>query len=189
MFDTLLTDADRQYLRQVEQFCREKVDPHVVRWDAEENLPREIFADAGKLGLLGVVAPTELGGRGMTYVAYAHALMILGRHSAALAMDIAAHNALSLGHVLLFGSDTQKKRYIPKLASGELLGAWALTEPNAGSDTSAVESSALQAGDRWELTGQKMFITQGRRSDVLVIMARTGKPADVKPEISAFIVG
>ena len=189
MFDHLLTGSDRQYLDRVEAFCREKVDPHVVRWDNEENLPREVFADAGRLGLLGMTAPSDLGGRGMKYVAYAHALMILGRHSAALAMDIAAHNALSLGHVLTFGSDAQRRRYVPKLASGEWLGAWALTEPNAGSDTSAVESFAVQAGDRWELTGQKMFITQGRRSDLLVVMARTGRPTDAKPEISAFIVG
>ncbi len=188
MFDSLLTDADRQYLRRVEEFCREKVYPHCARWDNEENLPREIYTDAGRLGLLGMTAPADLGGRGMKYVAYAHALMVLGRHSAALAMDIAAHNALSLGHVLTFGSDAQRKRYVPKLASGEWLGAWALTESNAGSDTNALECFAVQAGDRWELSGQKMFITQGRRSDLLVVMARTGKPTDVKPEISAFVV-
>jgi len=188
MFDQLLTGSDRQYLDQVEAFCRDKVDPHVVRWDNEENLPREVFTDAGRLGLLGMTAPSNLGGRGMKYIAYAHVLMILGRHSAGLAMDIAAHNALSLGHVLTFGSEAQRRHYVPKLASGEWLGAWALTEPNAGSDTSAVESFAVQAGDRWELTGHKMFITQGRRSDLLVVMARTGKPTDAKPEISAFVV-
>ena len=188
MFDALLTDSDRQYLRRIEEFCREKVDPHVVRWDNEENLPREVFTDAGRLGLLGMTAPVELGGRGMKYVAYAHALVVLGRHSAALAMDVAAHNALSLGHILTFGSDAQRKRYVPKLATGEWLGAWALTEPNAGSDTSAVESMAVQSGDRWDLTAHKMFITQGRRSDLLVVMARTGKPTDPKPEISAFVV-
>ena len=197
MFDALLTDADRQYLRTVEDFCREKVDPHVARWDDEENLPREIFADAGRLGLLGMTVPTDLGGRGMSYVAYARTLMVLGRHSGPLAMDIAAHNALSLGHVNTFGSDAQRKRYVPKLAGGEWLGAWALTEPNAGSDTNALESYAVQVGDRWELTGHKMFITQGRRSDVLVVMARTGKSAQVnpadraadeKPEITAFFV-
>jgi alkylation response protein AidB-like acyl-CoA dehydrogenase len=193
MFETMLTEADRQYLRRVEEFCREKVDPHCARWDDEENLPREIFSDAGRLGLLGLTAPADLGGRAMSFVAYARVLMTLGRHSAALAMDIAAHNALSLGHVLTFGSDGQRKRFVPKLASGEWLGAWALTEPNAGSDTNALESAAVQVGDRWELTGRKMFITQGRRSDVLVVMARTGKPLDPKapearPEISAFVV-
>src|SRR3954452_12572199 len=119
MFDSMLTEADRQYLRLVEEFCRSKVDPHCAKWDDEENLPREIFSDAGKLGLLGITAPTGLGGRGMSYVAYAYTLMVLGRHSAALAMDIAAHNALSLGHILAFGSDVQRQRYIPKLASGE----------------------------------------------------------------------
>ena len=189
MFDQLLTDADRQYLRRVEDFCREKVDPHCGRWDDEENLPREIFTDAGRLGLLGMTAPAELGGRGMRYVAYVRTLMTLGRHSAALAMDIAAHNALSLGHILTFGTDAQRKRYVPKLASGEWLGAWAMTEPNAGSDTNSLESSAVQAGERWELTGAKMFITQGRRCDVLVVMARTGKGSEPKPEVSAFIVG
>src|SRR5438045_9728618 len=103
MFDTMLTESDRQYLRRVEEFCREKVDPHCAKWDDEENLPREIFADAGRLGLLGMTAPVDLGGRGMSYVAYVRTLMTLGRHSGALAMDIAAHNALSLGHVLTIG--------------------------------------------------------------------------------------
>ena len=188
MFHELLTDADRQYLRRIEDFCKEKVVPHAAKWDDEENLPREIFTDAGRLGLLGMIAPTELGGRGMSFVAYAHAIIALGRHCAALALDIAAHNSLSLGHILTFGNDAQRKRYVPKLASGEWLGAWALTEANAGSDTSALESTAVQHGDHWQLTGTKMFITQGRRSDVLVVMARTGKPTDPKPEISAFIV-
>ena len=194
MFNDMLTEADRQYLRRVEEFCREKVDPHCARWDDEENLPREIFTDAGRLGLLGLTAPADLGGRAMSFVAYARVLMALGRHSAALAMDIAAHNALSVGHVLRFGSDSQRKRFVPKLATGLWLGAWALTEPNAGSDTNALESVATQSGDRWELTGRKMFITQGSRSDVLIVMARTGLPLDPKvaetrPEISAFIVG
>ena len=198
MFDELLTDADRQYLRRVEEFCHEKVDPHCAKWDDDENLPREIFTDAGRLGLLGMTAPANLGGRAMSFVAYARAIMGLGRHCAALALDIAAHNALALGHILTFGSESQRKRYVPKLASGEWLGAWALTESNAGSDTNALESSAIEAGDHWELTGQKMFITQGRRADLLVVMARTGKSAlpktadqkslDPKPEISAFVV-
>ena len=198
MFDELLTNADRQYLRRVEEFCREKVEPHCAKWDDEENLPREIFTDAGRLGLLGMTAPANLGGRAMSFVAYIHVIMALGRYCAALALDIAAHNALALGHILTFGCDSQRKRYVPKLASGEWLGAWALTESNAGSDTNALQSSAIEAGDHWELTGQKMFTTQGRRADVLVVMARTGKPAfakvtdenvpDHKPEISAFIV-
>src|SRR5687768_6881172 len=88
MFDELLTDADRHYLRRVEEFCREKVGPHCARWDDEENLPREIFTDAGRLGLLGMTAPTDLGGRAMSFVAYAHVIMALGRHCAALALDI-----------------------------------------------------------------------------------------------------
>jgi len=196
MFDELLTDADRRYLLRIEEFCREKVDPHCAVWDDDENLPREIFSDAGRLGLLGMTAPANLGGREMSFVAYTRAITALGQHCAALALDIAAHNALSLGHILTFGSDSQRKRYVPKLASGEWLGAWALTEPNAGSDTNALESWAVEAGDQWQLTGHKMFITQGRRADVLVVMARTGKsvgektpePAnDPKPEISAFI--
>jgi alkylation response protein AidB-like acyl-CoA dehydrogenase len=148
----------------------------------------ELFTEAGRLGLLGMTAPADLGGRAMSFVAYIHTIMALGRHCAALALDIAAHNALSVGHILTFGSDGQKRRYVPKLASGEWLGAWALTEANAGSDTNALESVAAEAGDRWELSGQKMFITQGRRADVLVVMARTGKSPEPKPEISAFIV-
>ena len=117
MFDSMLTEADRQYLRRVEEFCREKVDPHCAKWDDEENLPRDIFTDAGRLGLLGMTAPAELGGRGMSFVAYARVLMTLGRHSAALAMDIAAHNALSLGHVLTFGSEA---RNVPSMVTGTL---------------------------------------------------------------------
>ena len=198
MVDQLLTESDRQYICRVEAFCREKVDPYCAEWDESENLPRDVFTDAGRLGLLGLTAPRELGGRAMSFVAYVHVVMTLGRHCAALAMDIAAHNALALGHILTFGSDSQRQHYVPKLASGEWLGAWALTESNAGSDTNGLESLAQETDERWQLTGQKMFITQGRRADLLVVMARSGacsllpaadqKNGDGKPEISAFIV-
>src|SRR4051794_3882094 len=110
MFDHLLTAADREYLRRVEEFCKEKVAPHAARWDDDENLPRETFTEAGQLGLLGMIAPLDLGGRNMSFVAYAHAIITLGRHCAALALDIAAHNSLSVGHILTFGTDAQRKR-------------------------------------------------------------------------------
>jgi Acyl-CoA dehydrogenases len=137
---------------------------------------------------MGMIAPKEFGGRGLSYVTAAFAIKELGKVFAALSMDIAAHNSLAVGQINQFGTVEQKQKYLPKLTSGEWLGAWALTEPNAGSDTGGIETRGQENGDHWQINGLKKFITSGRTADLLVVMATTGKTETGKNEISAFIM-
>jgi len=183
-----LDERERVFLRQAADFCRAHVDPACEQWEKEEFLPREIFTQAGKVGLMGMILSPEFGGQGLSFVAYTHVVIELARHYAALALDVATHNSLCIGHILAFGSPAQKERYLSGLASGESLAAWALTEPEAGSDCGGMETTAVQTQAGWELTGHKMFITQGRRADILVVLARTGTTADGQKELSAFLV-
>lgn len=183
-----LDERERAFLKQAVEFCRSHVTPACEQWEQEEFLPREIFAQAGSAGLMGMTLPSELGGQGLSFVAYVRVIIELAQHYAALALDIATHNSLCIGHILTFGSEAQKQRYLPRLASGEWLAAWALTELQAGSDCGGMETSAVETQTGWELTGHKTFITQGRRGDILVVLAKTGTTADGQKELSAFLV-
>jgi alkylation response protein AidB-like acyl-CoA dehydrogenase len=183
-----LDEASRAFLKSVEEFAQKEVAPFADGWDHDEKLPREIFTKAGKIGLMGMIAPKEFGGRGLSYVTAAFAIKELGKVFAALSMDIAAHNSLAVGQINQFGTVEQKQKYLPKLTSGEWLGAWALTEPNAGSDTGGIETRGQENGDHWQINGLKKFITSGRTADLLVVMATTGKTETGKNEISAFIM-
>lgn len=182
-----LRDDERAFLDRVAAFARDEVLPHADQWDHDEQLPREIFNRAGEIGMMGMIAPKEFGGQALSYVAAALAIKELGKAYAALAMDIAAHNALSVGQITQFGTAEQKNNYLPRLTSGEWIGAWALTEPNAGSDTGGIETKATQEGDTWRINGMKKFITSGRTAELLVVMATTGQTDKGKNEISAFI--
>ena len=183
-----LSDKERAFLDRVAEFSRDEVMPHADDWDHDEKLPREIFTKAGKIGMMGMAAPKEYGGGGMSNVTAALAIKELGKAYAALSMDIAAHNALAVGQINRFGTEEQKKKYLPRLTSGEWIGAWALTEPNAGSDTGGIETKASQAGEQWQVNGMKKFITSGRTADLVVVMATTGQTDKGKNEISAFIL-
>ena len=184
-----LTERERSFLDKVSEFCRTEIDPHTARWDEEERFPREIFEKAGQNGLVGIAMPKKYGGQGLSITTFALAIRELGKHDPALALDLAAQNTLSVGHIITFGSEEQIQRYAVKQITGEWIGAWALTEPNAGSDTNAMETVATLRDDgSWEITGHKMFITQGRTADVLVVMATTGTTSKGRKEISAFIV-
>lgn len=181
--------ADRAFLDEVADFVAKDVAPHADAWERAEELPRKIFTKAGRIGLMGVTVPKKLGGRGAGYVAYALAIRELAKHTGALAIDIAAHNALAVGHILNNGTPAQIRRVFPKLANGEWIGAWALTEPEAGSDSAGVQTQATQRADgTWELNGFKRYITLGRKADVLVVMAASGVTDKGRKEISAFIV-
>src|SRR5437867_7785276 len=166
-----LRDDERAFLDRVAAFAHDEVMPYADQWDHDETLPREIFTKAGKNGMMGMVAPREYGGRGMSYMTSALAIKELGKAYAALSMDIAAHNALAVGQINAFGSEEQKKKYLPKLTSGEWIGAWALTEPNAGSDTGGIETKASQEGEAWRVNGLKKFITSGRTAELVIVMA------------------
>ena len=181
-------NRESDFLKQVTEFCRTQVDPYCQKWEAQEALPREIFTAAGKLGLMGVLAPAKLGGLGLNFSAYVAGLKEVAGHFAAFALNLATHNSLCIGQILAFGSTAQKERCIPRLARGEWLSAWALTEPNAGSDCGSMETKGQETKNGWELTGQKTFITQGSEADVLVVIAVTGTTADGHKELSAFLV-
>src|SRR5437763_8296333 len=183
-----LDEASRAFLNSVEEFAQKEVSPFADEWDHDEKLPREIFTKAGKIGLMGMSAPKEFGGRGLSYVTAAFAIKELGKVFAALSMDVAAHNSLAVGQINQFGTPEQKQKYLPKLTSGEWLGAWALTEPKAGSDTGGIETRGQENGDHWQVNGLKKFITSGRTAHWLVLWARTETPERARKEISAFIM-
>jgi alkylation response protein AidB-like acyl-CoA dehydrogenase len=184
-----VTPAETEFLKRVAEFVATEVAPHADEWERAEELPREIFARAGQVGLMGVAVPKAHGGQGHGYVAYALAIREVARQQGALAIDIAAHNALSCGHILGNGSPAQIAHVFPRLANGEWLGAWALTEREAGSDSAGVQTTASQRADgAWELNGFKRYITLGRKADVLVVMAASGMTDKGKKEISAFLV-
>ena len=183
-----LSDGERAFLDRVAAFAREEVMPYADQWDHDEQLPREIFNRAGEIGMMGMVAPRKYGGQEMSYVTAALAIKELGKAYAALAMDIAAHNSLSVGQINQFGTEEQRTKYLPRLTSGEWIGAWALTEPSAGSDTGGIETIGTEDGAGWRINGMKKFITSGRTAELLVVMATTGRTEKGKNEISAFIL-
>jgi alkylation response protein AidB-like acyl-CoA dehydrogenase len=184
-----LSPAEMKFLQGVERFATEHVAPQAEAWERKEELPRSIFERAGRVGLMGMVVPVKWGGQGLGYAACALAIRELARYQAAFAIDVAAHNALATGHILENANPGQLKKVFPRLVNGEWLGAWALTEPEAGSDSGGVRTTAVErAGGRWELNGFKRYITLGRKADVVVVMAATGVTEKGRKEISAFLV-
>jgi alkylation response protein AidB-like acyl-CoA dehydrogenase len=183
-----VTPAETSFLGQVAAFATQEVAPQADAWERDEALPREIFAKAGRIGLMGVTVPKEHGGQALGYVAYALAIREVAKYCGALAIDLAAHNALAVGHILLAGNAAQHRKVFPRLVNGESVGAWALTEPEAGSDSGGVQTTGTEEGGAWELNGLKRFITSGRTADFLVVMAATGTTDKGRKEISAFLV-
>ena len=184
-----LSAAEVAFLGRVAVFAEREIAPHAAAWEEQEELPRAAFMKAGKLGLLGMTAPRAHGGQGFGYAAYALAIRELAKYQAAFAIDIAAHNALGAGHLLAAGSPAQHKRVLTRLLKGTWLAAWALTEPEAGSDSGGVQTTGTEIRPgRWELNGFKRYITLGRTADVIIVMAVTGQTAEGRKEISAFLV-
>jgi alkylation response protein AidB-like acyl-CoA dehydrogenase len=171
----------------VRAFARSELAPHARDWDARSHFPREHFRSLGELGLLGILVPEEYGGSALTYRHYIAVLEELGAVEGGVALSVAAHNSLCTNHLYLFGDDAQKRRWLPELASGRMLGAWGLTEPEAGSDAGATRTVARRDGDGWVLTGSKNFITHASVGGVAVVMARTSPGSDHRG-ISAFVV-
>ena len=171
----------------VRDFAEKNIRPNVEKWDDEEHFPIDVMKQMGELGLLGVFIPEEYGGSGFGYFEYATALMELGRVCGGVGLSVAAHNSLCTGHIYYNGSEEQKRKYLPKLASGEWIGAWGLTEANTGSDAMRMKTTAVLDGDEWVINGSKNWITHGLSGDVSVVLVRTGDLLDSKG-ISAFIV-
>jgi alkylation response protein AidB-like acyl-CoA dehydrogenase len=156
-------------------------------WDERQHFPRELFGQMGALGLLGVLVPEAYGGAGLGYEEYVEAIVQLTKVDPSIGLSMAAHNSLCTGHILQFGNEEQKKRWLPRLASGEWLGAWGLTEPNTGSDALRMLTTAVDGGDHWVLNGAKCWITHGNSAEVAVVMVRTGDLLD-SHGISAVVV-
>jgi butyryl-CoA dehydrogenase len=184
--DFALTAEQKELRRTVREFAARELKPGAARRDETGEFPAEIVAKMGELGLMGLVFPREYGGRGRDFVSYAVVVEELARADASVTITLLAHT-LCAGHIFAFGSEEQKRTYLPPLARGENLGAWALTEPGAGSDAAGIKTEAVAGEEGWRLTGNKFFITNGSRADTLVVMAKTDPSRGVKG-ISAFIV-
>lgn len=168
-------------------FAAKEVLPFRNEWDEKEHFPVDVLKKAGDLGLLGILVPTEYGGSGMGYLEYVTVLTELGKVCGGFGLSVAAHNSLCTGHILQHGNEAQKKKYLPKLASGEHIGAWGLTEPNTGSDAMRMQCVAKKEGNEWVINGMKTWITHALSADVYVILVRTGDLLDSNG-ISAFII-
>ena len=171
----------------IRDFAEKNIRPFVMEWDESQTLPIETLKKLGELGLMGILVPTEYGGSGLTYFEYVTALIEIGKVDSSLCLSVAAHNSLCTGHILKFGNEEQKRKYLPKLATCEWLGAWGLTEPNTGSDAGRMKCVATQDGDHWVLNGTKNFITHGKSGDIAVVIARTGELLD-SHGMTAFVV-
>ena len=179
-------------IQTVRDFAERHMRPFVRKWDEEQTFPAELFHKLGELGLMGMLVPEVYGGVGLGYREYVAAIAELSRVDGSIGLSMAAHNSLCTNHILLFGNEAQKQAYLPRLASGEWIGAWGLTEPNTGSDagnmrTTAVQSRNGELGDGWLLNGAKNFITHGRSGNVAVVIARTGEP-NTAHNATAFVV-
>jgi len=168
-------------------FANQYIKPHLMEWDETQELPLHIFKELGHIGLMGVLVPAEYGGAGMGYFEYSAAIQEVAKVCGSIGLSLAAHNSLCTGHILTFASDEQKKKYLPKLATAEYLGAWGLTEPNTGSDAGNMKTTAVKDGDDWIINGTKNWITHGKSGDVAVLICRTGE-ARTKDNCTAFIV-
>jgi alkylation response protein AidB-like acyl-CoA dehydrogenase len=180
--------AEQELLRQsVREFAETEIRPHVREWDEEQHFPAELVPSLAGLGLLGIQVPDQYGGAGMSAVDYCICIEELARVDPGVALSVAAHNGLCSAHLLAFGTDAQKQKYLVPLARGEKIGAWGLTESTSGSDAAAMRTTAIRAGGCWVLNGSKTFTTHGRVGDVMVAMAVTDKAAGSKG-ISAFVI-
>jgi alkylation response protein AidB-like acyl-CoA dehydrogenase len=184
---TECVDSLKECREMVRDFARAEIAPHVREWDAKAGCPFEIFRRLGGLGMMGILVPEEYGGVGLSYRHYAMILEELGAVEGGIGLSVAAHNSLCTNHILAYGNEGQRRMWLPRLAAGEVLGAWALTEPEAGSDSGATRTTAVRNDKGWVLNGTKNFITHASVGEVAVIMART-KPGSDHHGISAFLI-
>ena len=168
-----LSEEQRLLQKSVRDFCDKAIVPNARRWDEEETFPHQIIPAMGEMGLLGMQIPEEYGGAGMKFLDFVVALEEVARADASVGLTMASHNSLCTGHIYLAANETQRRRYLPPLASGKVLGGWGLTEPGSGSDAGAARARADRRGDKWILSGTKTFITQGSVGGIYVVLAST----------------
>jgi alkylation response protein AidB-like acyl-CoA dehydrogenase len=182
-----ISESQTMIRQMCKDFAERNIRPNVMEWDESQKFPRELFHEMGKLGLLGILVPEEYGGSGLGYFEYADAIVEIAKVCGSIGLSMAAHNSLCTGHIMTFGNHEQKSKWLPKLASGEWIGAWGLTEANTGSDAMRMKVTARQEGEYWIINGAKNWITHGLSGDVAVVLARTGELLD-SHGITAFVV-
>ena len=182
-----LTENHKMIKQMVKDFAEKEIRPNIMKWDESQEFPIELFRKAGQQGLMGVLVPEEFGGAGLGYFEYISVIREISKVCGSIGLSIAAHNSLCTNHILKFANQTQKDKWLPKLASGEWIGAWGLTEPNTGSDAMRMKCTAKQDGDYYVINGTKNFITHGISGDIIVVLVRTGELLD-SHGITAFAV-
>jgi alkylation response protein AidB-like acyl-CoA dehydrogenase len=185
--DFTINENQKMIADMIQQFGKQNITPFVRDWDDKQTFPVQVFKKLGELGLMGVLVPTEYGGSGFSYTEYVTAIEQLSILDPSIGLSMAAHNSLCTGHILQFGSEEQKKKWLPKLASAEWIGAWGLTEHNTGSDAGGMSTTAVKEGNEWVLNGAKNFITHAISGDVAVVIVRTGEKGDSRG-MTAFVV-
>ena len=185
--DFCLTDEQKQIKETVRQFAESEIKPHLMEWDEAQTFPLETVKKLGELGMLGAIFPEQYGGAALSYVDYVNIIEELGVVDSGIGLTVAAHNSLGTGHIYLTGGEEQKKKWLPKLTSGEWLAAWGLTEPGSGSDAAGMRTTAVKDGNEWVLNGTKNFITNASYADISVVIAVTDR-SDKKHGASAFAI-
>src|SRR5437868_1087774 len=181
------SELTQQVAQTSREFANQHIRPHLMEWDESQEFPVHIFKQMGKLGLMGVLVPEEYGGSGLGYLEYSAIIQEIAKVCGSIGLSLAAHNSLCTGHILTFASEEQKKKYLPKLATAEHIGAWGLTEANTGSDAGNMRTTAVRDGNDWIINGTKNWITHGKSGDIAVVVCRTGEPR-AKDNSTAFIV-
>ncbi|MET0637235.1 MAG: acyl-CoA dehydrogenase family protein [Chitinophagaceae bacterium] len=185
--DFSVSELTQQVAQTARDFANSRIRPNIMLWDESQVFPLEIFKEMGQLGLMGVLVPEQYGGAGLTYFEYKTVIEEISKVCGSIGLSLAAHNSLCTGHILNFGNEEQKQKYLPKLATAEYLGAWGLTEANTGSDAGNMKCTAVKQGDQWVINGTKNWITHGISGDIAVLICRTGEPR-TKDNSTAFIV-
>ncbi len=185
--DFSYTENQKMIADMVRDFAAKHIKPDLMKWDESQEFPVHIFKELGELGLMGVLVPEEYGGSGFGYHEYITVITEVAKVCGSIGLSLAAHNSLCTGHILTFGNEEQKRKYLPKLATAEHIGAWGLTEHNTGSDAGGMNTTAKQDGDYWVLNGAKNFITHAISGDIAVVVARTGEKGD-SHGMTAFII-
>lgn len=181
------TELTEQVAQTARDFAQQYILPHVMEWDESQEFPINIFKEMGKLGLMGVLVPEQYGGAGLGYFEYNAIIQEISKVCGSVGLSLAAHNSLCTNHILSFGIEEQKKKWLPKLATAEWIGAWGLTEPNTGSDAGNMKTVAVKDGNDWILNGTKSWITHGKSGDIAVVICRTGEPR-TSGNSTAFVV-
>src|SRR5687767_14199891 len=182
-----ISELTQQVAQTARDFAVQHIKPHVMEWDESQEFPTHIFKQMGELGIMGAFVPEQYGGAGLSYYEYKAIIEEISKVCGSIGLSVAAHNSLGTGHILAFGNEEQKRKYLPKLATAEWIGAWGLTEPNTGSDAGNMKTTAVKDGDNWVLNGTKNWITHGISGDVAVVICRTGDPR-AKNNATAIIV-